>query len=85
MRTHDQRILGFYDTTPRTKMMSKLYGDPAAAQQAYDDLQQLPFYDDDDDDLSDNDDPDERSDALSYHPEGTVIMDRQVFFCTSPS
>jgi hypothetical protein len=31
MRVHDQRILGFFDTTPRRQMHAAAHGDPSVA------------------------------------------------------
>ena len=42
MRTSDQRILGYYDTTPRTKMINQQFGSVEEAVKASDDLWDLP-------------------------------------------
>ena len=43
MRTHDQRILGFYDNTPRKQMLADQYGDPAVADGVLDELLDMPL------------------------------------------
>ena len=43
MRLSDQRILGYYDTTPRTKMVKQHFGSIDAAIQASEELWDLPF------------------------------------------
>ena len=42
MRLTDQRILGYYDTTPRTKMVQQQFGSVNGAAKASDDLWDLP-------------------------------------------
>jgi hypothetical protein len=37
-RTHDQRILGYYDTTPRTRMAKQIHGSMEAAEKAAEDI-----------------------------------------------
>lgn len=37
-RTHDQRILGYYDTTPRTRMAKQIHGSMEAAERAAEDI-----------------------------------------------
>lgn len=41
MRTHDQRVLGHYDSTPRTRMIHKEYGSLDAAEQNQNDLDNI--------------------------------------------
>jgi hypothetical protein len=43
MRTHDQRILGFYDSTPRRQMLADQFGNPDNASAAQDELDELPL------------------------------------------
>ena len=42
MRTHDQRVFGHYDTTPRTRMMKHEYGSMEEAEQNQQKLNDLP-------------------------------------------
>jgi hypothetical protein len=42
MRTHDQRVFGHYDTTPRTRMLVNEYSSMDAAEQNQRDLDDLP-------------------------------------------
>ena len=45
-RTHDQRILGYYDTTPRTRLAQAVHGSMENAERAKDDLHSsLPVHD----------------------------------------
>jgi hypothetical protein len=43
MRTHDQRILSFYDSTPRRQMLADQFGNPDNASAAQDELDELPL------------------------------------------
>jgi hypothetical protein len=43
MHTHDQRILGFYDSTPRRQMLADQFGNPDNASAAQDELDELPL------------------------------------------
>ena len=42
-RTHDQRVLGHYDTTPRQRFPTLIHGSFEKAEDAYNDINQLPL------------------------------------------
>ena len=66
MRTHDQRILGFFDTTPRKQMNASQHGDPDIAADLYDEIMDM--------DLPDNFDEDLPDDSSIQHQEADSIM-----------
>lgn len=72
MRTHDQRVLGFYDTTPRLKMLADQYGDPAHAHSIPDELldMPLPFEPEEFETVDDS-----RHQQPFFHAEGNHFMD----------
>ena len=72
MRTHDQRILGFYDTTPRSQMLADQYGDPAVASGIHDELNDLPLpFEPEELDIPDQ----SRHEQPFFHPEANHFMD----------
>ena len=72
MRTHDQRILGFYDTTPRKQMLADQFGDPETASGVHEELNDLPLpFEPEDLDI-----PDQAShEQPFFHPEANHFMD----------
>jgi hypothetical protein len=73
MRTHDQRILGFYDTTPRRQMQADHLGNPDDASKVADELNELPLPFEPEE-LDAVPDPSLRHKPFC-HPEGNHFMD----------
>ena len=78
MRTSDQRILGYYDTTPRTKMIKQHFGSVEAAVKASEELWDLPV--DYDSEPIDPDSPElpEPLPQHFYNQEGEALLDDTV-------
>jgi hypothetical protein len=41
MRAYDQRILGFFDTTPRRQMSAEMHGNTTAADELAEEIMQM--------------------------------------------